>query len=150
MRTGLLLCALLAGNAHAASCEVSANDLEFGAYVSGQSTPLDANTTLRVRCENEGNAETLRYSLAISPSLDGSVQPRVLRDGSESLAYDLFTSGTRNQVWGDGLAAGLAPVGTLSLPGEAETEWIVFGRIFAQQTLPAGQYTDVLRVTIEY
>ena len=63
------------------------------------------------------------------------------------LRYDLFKDVARTLRWGasdaDSLQAGEAP-------SEAPRTFVVFGRIFPNQDVPVGAYTDSVVVTVEF
>lgn len=68
--------------------------------------------------------------------------------GSDLLDYNLFTDPAMTRIWGDGTG------GTYVVNRRVRTwrvRWIrVYGRIPAGQDVPAGSYTDNVRVTIFY
>jgi len=124
-----------------ATCEVTAQDLEFGDYDPIAASPLDAATTLSLTCTNG-----TPYQLSMSMGAGESAATRYMLDGAEQLAYVLYRDGARTQLWGvnggvdtrDGIGAG-APVII-----------DVFGRIPMQQTAPAGDYADTITVTVTW
>jgi spore coat protein U-like protein len=83
-----------------------------------------------------------------------SVTQRQMVFGAYKLQYGLYTSASRTTVWGDGTisSAVVAGIGKGLANGEAITE-TVYGRLpdsVANQNLPPGVYTDIVRVTITY
>ena len=113
--------------------------LDFGVYVSGQATDLDAtgaigftncNGTLVVELDGGGS---------------GSVMERRLRSGSDGLSYQLFRSASRSAVWGSGSEAQEV---ILLTPQSGQVQ--VYGRISGGQSVPDGIYTDVVNVTLNF
>lgn len=125
------------------SCTVSAGDLAFGSYTAGSATPLTATSTIQVTCTN---------GLAYNVSLDGgstahSVTARAMTDGSNNLAYALYTSNAHSTIWGDGTAPTARMPGTGNGGAQPLT---VYGRIGAGQFVPAGSYSDTVTVSVDY
>lgn len=124
-----------------ASCEVTAQDLEFGDYDPVAASNLDAATTLSLTCTNG-----TPYDLFMSVGAGESTAARYMRDGAEQLAYILYRDPGRTALWGvtDGVDS-LAGTGT-----GAAVSIDVFGRIPMQQTAPAGDYADTITVTVSW
>lgn len=125
------------------SCAVSAGDLMFGSYTAGSPTPLTATSTIQVTCTN---------GLAYNVSLDGgstanSVTARAMTDGSNNLAYALYTSNAYGTIWGDGTLPTARVPGTGTGGAQSLT---VYGRIGSGQFVPAGSYSDTITVSVDY
>jgi spore coat protein U-like protein len=75
-----------------------------------------------------------------------------MRNGAETLDYDLYTSVARNIVWGNG-SGGTATVtltgGTVNAGNRTLTRTI-YGRIPAGQAVAMGTYRDTIVVTIVF
>jgi spore coat protein U-like protein len=136
-------------NASVASvCYVSGTTLSFGSNLDpvNGTVPVDATSTLSVQCTN-----TTGWSVALDagtnaggPAAFGS---RAIKNGSQTLAYQLYTNAGRTTVWGDG-SGGSAPVtGT----GTGSTQSLtVYGRLPSLTGAIPGSYTDTVTVTITY
>jgi spore coat protein U-like protein len=71
-----------------------------------------------------------------------------MTDGSaNSLAYQLYTSGTFSSIWGDGTGGSVTVSGNGDGTAQALT---VYGRIGTAQFVPAGNYSDRVAVTVNY
>lgn len=126
-----------------ATCEVTAQDLEFGDYDPVAAAHLDAATELSVTCTN-GSAYEVGLSLGDGSS--ASTATRYMTQGSDQLGYVLYQNPQRTTLWGDDEGNNtLSDVGT----GVAKTI-DVFARIPMQQTAPAGDYTDTIVVTVTW
>lgn len=138
-----LCLALVAGGARAApSCKhLSAGLLAFGSYDPLSSTPTDAASVIAYSCAN-----SLSVVVSLSGDGGGRSSPRTLKGpGGDTLVYDLFTSPSRDVVWGDGSG------GTVTLPVDPNGRSVTFyGRIFALQSAAAGGYGDTIIVTFNY
>ncbi len=132
--------ALWPAAAEAQKCKIqSVVSPAFGTYDPFSATPLDvmgslrhncpANTPVRIHLDRGGSA---------------TFTPRQMRSGADVLAYNLYldppsTPGAR--VWGDGSG------GTYEYAGTGKVVVDVYGRVFAQQDVAVGTYTDTVTVT---
>lgn len=148
--TVVLLGALAAQPAHAASCDVTAHDLQFGSYNSGDGAPEDSVSTVVVECVSAVAAEIAGYSIVIDSGLSGDVQSRAMLGAGESLQYNLFVDAARTTVWGDGSGGSITVGGELNLPAQGIAEHLLFGRIPPRQPVSPGIYGDGLTVRIEF
>lgn len=130
----------------AANCFVSATNLNFGSYTGV--AKLDSSSTVDVRC-TKGSA----YTLALSPGA-GAYGQRLLSKGSDKLEYNLYSDQNLTSVWGDGTEGSSTVGGTGNGLGEAQkVTHTVYGELsnsLANQTAPAGAYTDGITVTVAY
>ena len=133
----------------ATNCLVSATALAFGTYAQGGGD-VDQSSTVNVRCSVGTN-----FSVGLNPGATGgaTVTTRRMVSGANQLAYSLFTNAARTTNWGQtvgtdtvpGVGAGFGVPNTVALT--------VYGRIpdnVANQTLPAGAYSDTVTVTVTY
>ena len=136
-----LLCAALLAlpSLGRAACTISTAGLAFGTYDPLSTTPRDATGSVSYNCQNVGWASAY-LSRGSSPTLFN----RTMTQGANALSYNVYLDTGHTQVWGD--ASGsyyvLVPNGKGSIP--------VYGRIFAQQDVSAGAYSDVLTVTFNF
>lgn len=122
-----------------AACTLTGGTLAFDTYVSGQQVDKDGQTDISYDC-----AEGIDIAIALgsggNPEGDGS---RNMASGSNELRYQLYQGESRNQVWGTA-ADSLQVFPTLG--GEQQVP--VYGRIFADQAVPAGEYQDTVIITL--
>jgi spore coat protein U-like protein len=69
-----------------------------------------------------------------------------MRNGRNTLEYNLYTSAARNQVWGDGSGG----THTRSANGNDWTRLDIFGQIPAGQDVPVGNYGDQITAIVEF
>ena len=132
---------LLPAQAEAAvSCTASTVAVAFGAYDPRNATATDGVGTLTISCA--GNAGSIVASSATGQS--GTYTARVMKAGSFSLSYNLYTTTTRNVVWGNG--SGGSVTRTLAGPGS----YTIYGRIPPLQNVGAGSYTNTVNITITF
>lgn len=130
---------VLAAPASAVTCTVTAQGVAFGGYDTLSSSPTDSVGNVQVLCLTP---------ISFTVSLDagsGTYTQRIMTGGADQLGYNLYTDASRVTVWGDGLGAtsSVSATGvTVDLP--------VYGRIPAQQNVPANSYGDTITVTVSY
>ena len=84
--------------------------------------------------------------VALSSGQSNTYSSRVMQNGVNQLNYNLYTSSARTNIWGDGSGGSI----TVVIPGNGTTSLSIFGQIPAGQNLPAGTYTDVIIVMIDF
>src|SRR5215831_10431939 len=100
----LLLGSSFAGIACAAvTCSVSSAGVSYGVYDPLSAAALDSNGTLSVTCSIAFPplVQTVNYTVGFSTG-SGSMLARRMTSGANQLNYNLYTTSSRNQVWGDG------------------------------------------------
>lgn len=117
----------------------------FGAYNPLSANPLDAQSSITVRCTGLGIG-ILRIQMG--PGLAGTVGNRQMQQGSFRLPYGLYTNNARTTAWGDG-TAGTSAVVRLVFTGLEFTQQI-YGRIPPAQNMPVGPYSDQLIVQLDF
>jgi len=126
-----------------ASCQVTANDLNFGNYSPNSATRSDGQSDLRVTC-----SPNVQYNIALNAGTGtgASTDNRKMTFGSSTLNYQLYRTSSRNpnEVWGD-------TVGTNTTQGNgtgtAQT-YQVYGSIPPGQLVPPGAYIDTITVNV--
>jgi spore coat protein U-like protein len=128
------------------ACVVSASNLSFGNYSPSAGADVDNTSQVSVYC-TLGTPYTLKLNVG---SGGGTYGTRTLVSGaSDTLNFNLFTSGARSTVWGDGTSSTgtVAGTGTGLLTADNKT---VYGRLFQGQDKPAASYSSTVTVTVEY
>jgi spore coat protein U-like protein len=158
LATGMLL--LGGAAAQAGSCSVSSSGLAFGAYqpltFAGKLTSADATSSATVSLRCTGITGGGSYSIALGPSSFGSgnrLSTRYLPNtsvGGEMMRYNLYTDASYSTIWSDGMTAGAPFTGTIPT-GDSQRNHTAYGRVPAgQSSLKAGNYADVLTMTVTY
>lgn len=132
----------------AASCSLSTGGgrlVDFSVYnpLAGQ---IDAQGSITMNCS--GSLLPIAYSVSIGTGSSGSFSTRTLRNGGNSLNYNLYTDATRLIIWGDGSS----PLTTSKKSGTClgSCSVFVYGRMFGSQSAPVGTYSDSVLVTLEF
>ena len=125
-------------------CEVTATDLDFGAYSAQSGTPLLGTTLLRATCTPE---TTYNIGLNEGTSPGATVNQRKMVGATTGvLNYQLYSDATHSTIWGN-------TTGTDTVTGVGTgltQDHTVFGSVPASQVIPAGDYTDTITVRIYY
>ena len=130
------------------NCTISTAALAFGAYdpvVTHASANLDATGTVTIAC-TKGASSTI--GLSLGGNATGST--RRLSDGAGTpsyLTYEMYQDSGRTTVWGDAGAALLTPA---AAPSKAARNFTVYGRVTANQDVPAGSYSDTITATVNF
>jgi len=131
-----------------AVCTVLTTPVTFGSYDVFSSSPLDAEGSITVSC-NENPPSTVVVSIESSPN-SGSFDPRMMKliAGSDMLEYNFFTDTSRTQIWGDGSGSTFMQ----SRRVHKNKPWTqpVYGRIPPLQDASAGSYNETVTVTINW
>lgn len=128
-----------------ATCQITANDLDFGDYNPVAAANVDAATTISLTCTN-GTAYNV--GLNLGAGVGASTATRYMSDAgaAHTLGYTLYQNAGRTTLWGSSIGSNTrAGTGT----GSAATI-DVFGRIAMNQTVPSGSYSDTITVTVTW
>ena len=122
-----------------ADCQVTANDLDFGTYSSASAAT--GSNTINLKC-TPGSAATV----SLDGGSSGNPQARHMT-GPANLNYQLYRDAGHTDPIN---TAGMA----FQLKGTDNTgqsvNYPVYGQVPSGQTVPAGNYTDTVRVTVNY
>ncbi|HEU0071255.1 MAG TPA: spore coat U domain-containing protein [Alphaproteobacteria bacterium] len=133
------------------TCTVSATAVAFGVYDPIAAAANDSTGTVTVSCSLvSGISLLVAYSIGLSTGV-GSYTTRQMSYLTDYMSYNLYTSGARNIVWGDGSGSTqMIYDGYLLGLGGATTNYTVFGHIPARQNVRGGGYQDNIVVTVTY
>ncbi|HEY7205168.1 MAG TPA: spore coat U domain-containing protein [Methylomirabilota bacterium] len=127
-----------------AACTVNTTAINFGTYNVFTATPDDATGRVRLRC-------TVTRPPSVTVHLDKggapSFTPRQMRQGTETIDYNLYQDSTRTIIWGDG-TGGTQVVVQPSPPLNTNVDVTVYGRIPAGQDVSSGSYSATVTATI--
>ena len=124
-------------------CTLIGGTLDFGIYVSGQASDLDATGEIRyVNCSG-------RLIFELGAGSHGSVDNRKMRGPDGTLDYKIFRAANSNDIWG--MSEANAVVIDLPLNGTPSSGFVpVYGRIRGGQAVPGGSYTDIVNITLTF
>ena len=127
----------------AASCALSASDLEFGAYRPDSPAPARGQTVIQLLCAAGITAELL---LDAGTGAVGNTRRRQMTQdsGTDRMDYDLYQDAGRTMHWGDRSGRD-----TLEVVTTGATQTVtVYGEIPAKQRVRQGTYSDVITVQL--
>jgi len=136
------LVAPLAALAAGSCSSLSASGIAFGAYDTLSTTPLDAAGNFTWRCPG-----VTAIQVTLSRGVSSTYTNRTMVRGTEHLAYNVYLDAARTTVFGDG-SGGTS--GTQVVGGGQQQTVSVYGRVFAEQDVSAGTYTDALTVAFNF
>src|SRR3954469_15436397 len=136
---GIALCAALPARA-APSCHgISVTPLSFGSYDVYGAGALDSAGTISYSCPPP-SLPTVTIDLGLS--FGNGHRRMALGIGSEFLEYDVYVDAARTAVW-----PSTTPI---SVPQGNNSTVPFYGRVFPQQDVSVGTYTDTLVVTFNF
>ena len=129
------------------ACTVSATALAFGNYTPG-SGAITNTSTINVAC-----TKSSPYSVTLNggSTTGGTIAQRLMTNGAQTLQYNLYTSNAYATLLGDGTTGSkVSATGAgLTVPNPIT----VYGQLpdtVANQSVPAGTYTDTITVSVSY
>ena len=147
----------LAFDAAALTCSVSSSGMAFGNYDVFAAGANNGNATLNVTCQQEladrGADKIQPYVVSLSPGSSGSYVQRTMKNGTETLNYNIYTSNAYSVVWGDGNGSTGTQSGTAVINNGhpvATNTFTAYGRVPALQDVAVGHYTDNITMTITW
>jgi len=128
-----------------AACTVSVADLNFGAYASNSKTPVQAQTTIQLRC-GAGAVAELSLDAGSGPGATTSNRRLEQDSGKSRLDYDLFQDPGRTIHWGN-----RSGVDTLEVMATGAQQTVpIYGQIPAGQRALEGTYSDTITLRVQY
>jgi spore coat protein U-like protein len=128
-------------------CEISTAAVPFGNYNVFSSNDTDQTGSVSYNCFL---AVSVNVRINLSRGSAPTFSPRQMKNGSNTLNYNLFRDAGRGTVWGDGTSGtSFFQVSVLPLLGTSGTV-TVFGRVFAQQDAAIGSYSDSVVATVVF
>jgi spore coat protein U-like protein len=129
----------------ASSCSfTSITAVSFGTYNVFSALPNTGGVgSINIHCQSGGGPSLV---VTLSTGQSNTYSSRVMRSGSNSLNYNLYTSATRTVVWGDGTGGS----SVMTAPNNITTTLSVFGQIPAGQDATVGTYADSITVVVNF
>lgn len=126
-----------------ASCAInSASNLDFGQ--SGLLTSAtNGSSALSVSCSK---TTPFTVSLDGGSTAGGNTTTRLMTNGSETVAYKIYSDSARSTNWGD-----TAGTDTVAGTGTGSSQTLnIYGQVEAQGTPAPGNYADTVTLTLTY
>jgi len=131
----------------AKACTIDAADLDMGTW--DGTGNLNGASTITVKCTTGTG-----YDVWLDPGKNagGSAANRKLANGSDLLAYNLYTDAARTQIWDDVSGTNKATGTGTGMAKANEQDIRVYARVQLAdlQAAKPGTYTDSVTATITY
>ena len=127
-------------------CNITATPMAFGVYdpvVAHDTADLDSTATISISC-TKGTAAWVALGPGLNPS--GTTR-RMISNLGDYLTYELHQDTARTFVWNEELTSLLTLGPALSM---APRNLVVYGRVFGNQDVRAGAYTDSVLATVNF
>jgi spore coat protein U-like protein len=124
-------------------CNVSASDLDFGAYASNQNSPAQGQTTIQLQC-SDGDTAEISLDAGSAPGRNTNRRKMEQDRGAGLLDYGLFQDPGRTIHWGDESGVDTLEVTTTGAPQTIP----VYGQIPGGQRVQDGRYSDTITITV--
>lgn len=97
-----------------------------------------------VTCEQ--SSVGLAYKLKLTSLQSGSATNKVLSNGQDALAYNIYLDSDRGVIWGDGTSS----TGTYNATTTLKDDVSLFGAIYRGQNVSPGSYADTVTIQMEF
>ncbi|KQW82300.1 spore coat protein U domain-containing protein [Brevundimonas sp. Root1279] len=128
------------------SCAIRTTGLNFGVYSALEPAPATTVGRIDVVCIPPAVTATMKVSLSTGRS--GQLQDRTMTFRDAPLHYNLYADPAHQRILGDGSSGSVAPFQSTRLIGRSSFR--VYGIIWPRQAVPAGEYSDAVRIEVEF
>jgi spore coat protein U-like protein len=135
------------------TCTVNATGVAFGTYNPLSPVGDSAVGSWTVTCNAIGTGSaTVAGTLTLSTGSSGTYAARTMKFGTGILKYNIYATPSHTQVIGDGTAGTLAlsDSGTVTAGQVYQITGSMYGFMPPSQDVPAGNYADLIVVTVTY
>lgn len=142
--------------AWAVNCTGTTTAADFGSYDVFAAAADTTTGTIVVTCAKTAGdpaSVSVSYTIGAATGSSNSYATRTMKNGTNSLAYNLYTTSALSIIWGNGLSSTAIFPGSFSLTNAAPSKnrtHTTFGRVPALQDVAVGTYNDNLLVTITF
>jgi spore coat protein U-like protein len=126
-------------------CTNSVVGVAFGNYSPFTPAPLDSAGSVVFNCNNKAK----NIVVTLGPGQSGTFFSRAMRQGAQSLGYNLYLDAARTVVWGDG-TGGTSAFTNNNPANDINVVLPVYGRVPAGVDVGVGMYTDTVLATIQF
>ncbi len=139
---GLVVGLLLFVSPSLASCTFTVSPVSFGNYNVFSSTETDSTGSINLVC-----TLAILVQISLSTGQSGTFSPRMMKNGTNSLQYNLYQDLAHTIIWGDGTGGSQSFSQLLTI---LNPSFPIYGRIPPQQNVHVGTYTDTVVVTTNF
>jgi len=138
---------LISPDAFAYSCSIVATPLNFGA-VEGRPGPAQHSmATLTVVCQSDASPVSVNYQILFG---DEGAGKRSMTGIHGEAGYQLYTSSSYQQVWGDTADSAISDSYYLAAHTTESRSYTVYARMQPDRSMSTGQYTGMSSVRLMY
>lgn len=130
----------------AGSCAIRSPGINFGLYSALDQSANTALGRIDVVCAPGVGVGVLRVTL--SPGRSAQALDRTMGRGDAHLRYNLYADPSYQRVLGDGSSGTVTLVQRNRALGRASFR--IYARIWPRQSVPAGEYSDNVRIVVEF
>jgi spore coat protein U-like protein len=129
------------------NCTIAAAPaLTVGNYNVLNGSPLTPTATLAVTC-TAGAVATIGLDAGANGSHAAVGTTRAMANGANYLSYELYSDAGLSTVWGNVEGTWVVEP---AAPSTTAVDYTVYASVPAQQSVPAGTYTDSVAVTVSF
>lgn len=132
------------------SCTITSTPISFGNYDPLSPIALTSTGTLGFSCNLGVSLGGINFTIALNTGSSGAFAARTMKNGGNTLSYNLYTAASDTTVWGDGTAGTSTVTGTYPSTGAPPVNTTVYGLIPAQQNVLSGSYSDSITATVTF
>jgi spore coat protein U-like protein len=127
------------------SCTVTATGVAFGTW---SPSPSTVTGTITVGCKGASSAS---YTVSLSTG-SGTYATRLMRSGSKTLSYNLYTSAALSNIWGNATQGTSRVSGSMTIPGSQTVtrSHTIYGKVASSPQPGVGSYSDTITVSVIY
>ncbi len=127
------------------SCTISTRSMNFGNYDPLADANVDGTTSIIYTCTKNKDIR-----IGLTEGSNHSFDPRAMvGPNGVTLEYNLYLDATRRSIWGSGQGYTEAYFDSKP-PRDTPVTVVVYGRIFRNQDVPAGEYADMVLASIHF
>lgn len=133
------------------SCTITSSALGFGSYDTLSATPLAGTSTLSFSCSAGVSVGGIPFTVALNKG-SGSFATRTMKNGGNTLNYNLYTTVAHTTIWGDTTMGTATVSSTYPFTNAPPVVLTVYGLIPAQQNVLAlsSPYQDTITATVTF
>ena len=138
----------ITGPALAYDCELSATPLNFGSVEGIAGRTQESTATLTVVCRSGNTPANVSYQILLNgPAGDAQ---RQMSAGSHVAGYQLYTSGSYQQVWSNTSGRIISDSYSLAANATVSRNYTVYAKMKTDRAASPGTYTANLAVQLIY
>ena len=138
---------LISPNALAYSCSIVATPLNFGYVEDRPGHAQHSTATLTVVCQSDASPVSVNYQILFG---DGRAGKRSMTGTHGEVCYQLYTTSSYQQVWGDNAESAISDKDYLAAHTTESRSYTVYARIQPGRSMGTGQYAGMSSVYLMY